>query len=121
MSYIKQIFDLQVSQTPPSRNNVIVQTYWDVGQEVDNRFLRKEVQEFCGQFPIFRYQELDKDQFASLKNITNGHSGSGTFVDIKKLIRNIRPMASLINTFIDTISLPTRGHNPNNLYSGGSI
>lgn len=48
-----------LSQVPPSENKVIVQKYWVVSEQVDKIFLRREVQEFCGQFPIYRLQEVD--------------------------------------------------------------
>lgn len=38
---------------------VIVQKYWTVLEEVDKTLLRKEVQEFCGHFPVIRLQEVD--------------------------------------------------------------
>lgn len=39
----------------------MVHKYWAVSEQVDKTLLRQEVQEFCGEFPVFRLQEVDKN------------------------------------------------------------
>jgi len=62
-----------LSQVPPYENKVIVQNYWVVSEQVDKIFLRREVQEFCGQFPIYRLQEVDFNSTREAE-IDGGHT-----------------------------------------------
>lgn len=62
-----------VPQTPP-KNNVVVRKYWTIGQQMVKRFMRKEVREFCGHFPMFRLQEMDLDLAADLKKTHLGRT-----------------------------------------------
>lgn len=55
----------QQSQIPPFQNEVIVQKYWFVSEQVDKTLLTKIAQEFCGHFPVYRLQEVSL-------NFTNG-------------------------------------------------
>lgn len=43
------------------------------------RFMRKEVREFCGHFPMFRLQEMDLDLAADLKNTHLGRTRLGNY------------------------------------------
>jgi len=54
----------RVSETS-SKRKVIVQKYWAVSEEVDKALLREAVQVFCGQFPVFRLQEVDLNMLSS--------------------------------------------------------
>lgn len=47
------------SQSPSSENSVIAQKYWTVSEQVDKTLLRQEVQDFCGEFPVFRLEEVN--------------------------------------------------------------
>ena len=39
--------------------------FWAISEEVDKTLLRQEVQDFCGQFPVFRLQEVDLSSAAA--------------------------------------------------------
>ena len=54
----------QVSEAP-SKKKLIVRKYWTVSEEVDKALLRQAVQDFCGQFPVFRLQEVDLSMLSS--------------------------------------------------------
>ena len=43
------------------------------------RFMRKEVQEFCGHFPMFRLQEMDLDLAADVKKTHLGRTRLGNY------------------------------------------
>ena len=43
------------------------------------RFMKKEVQEFCGHFPMFRLQEVDLDLVADLQNTHLGRTRLGNY------------------------------------------
>lgn len=52
--------DLQrVSQSPSNSSTVIVRKYWSVSEKVDKALLSQAVQDFCGQFPVYRLQNVD--------------------------------------------------------------
>ncbi|KAJ7388400.1 hypothetical protein OS493_037847 [Desmophyllum pertusum] len=63
----------------PSNTKVVVRKYWAVKERVDKTLLRQEVQDFCGQFPVFRLQEVDLSAVAaSFRNGGNvGRTRSG--------------------------------------------
>ena len=53
------LFLSQAYQTPSSENSVIARKYWTVSEQVDRNLLRQEVQDFCGDFPAFRLEEVN--------------------------------------------------------------
>jgi len=84
-----------VSQSPPSGHIFIVQKYWAVSEQVDKTLLRQEVQDFCGQFPVFRLREVDLNSAASLDGRRVGQTG---------LARNTRSIPANV-PFCSQISL----------------
>ncbi|XP_022786273.1 uncharacterized protein LOC111326527 isoform X2 [Stylophora pistillata] len=50
---------LQMTLKSPSKSSEIVRKYWAVAEEVDKTLLSEQVQEFCGQFPVIRLEEVD--------------------------------------------------------------
>jgi len=75
-SHSFKCFDFQLSQVPPFENKVIVQKYWVISEQVDKTLLRQEVQEFCGQFPIYRLQEVEFNSTGEAE-IDGGRTRSG--------------------------------------------
>ena len=55
---LKYLFCSKKSEAP-SKHKAIMRKFWAVSEEVDKTLLRQEVQEFCGQFPVFRLQEVN--------------------------------------------------------------
>lgn len=55
------------SQASSSENNVVVRNYWTVSERVDKNLLRQEVQDFCGDFPVFRVEKVNLKTGISLK------------------------------------------------------
>ncbi|KAJ7358834.1 transposition, RNA-mediated [Desmophyllum pertusum] len=92
----------------PSDTKVVVRKYWAVSERVDKTVLRQEVQDFCGQFPVFRLQEVDLSAMAaSFRNGGNvGRTRSARDIDLSKL------------PFCDKNSFPQKRCNPQTwLYS----
>ncbi|XP_078382397.1 uncharacterized protein LOC144665095 [Oculina patagonica] len=56
-----------LSRVPPFDSKVIVQKYWVVSERVDKTLFRQEVQEFCGQFPMYSLQEVDLNSTSAEK------------------------------------------------------
>ena len=73
------LFYNQVSHAPPTQNQITVENYWVVTEQVDKTLLREEVQKFCEHFPIYRLQRVDL-------NSANGHSSNGGHTRKGKLI-----------------------------------
>ena len=46
----------KMSKLPPIHNTSITRQQWTVAGTVDQNTLRKEVQDFCGQFTIYRLE-----------------------------------------------------------------
>lgn len=63
----------RLSQVPPFENQVVVHKYWVISEQVDKTFLRQEVQDFCGQFPIYQLQEVDFNSTGK-EDIDGGHT-----------------------------------------------
>ncbi|XP_028515596.1 uncharacterized protein LOC110241421 [Exaiptasia diaphana] len=47
--------------TPPSHNIRKISRQWTIGPIVDKSTLRKEVRDFCGQFPVYRLEPFTPD------------------------------------------------------------
>ncbi|XP_078382138.1 uncharacterized protein LOC144664795 [Oculina patagonica] len=56
-----------LSRVPPFDSKVIVQKYWVLSERVDKTLFRQEVQQFCGQFPIYSLQEVDLNSTSAEK------------------------------------------------------
>ena len=46
---------------PPSHKIVKTTEQWRIGARVEKWSLRREVQEFCGQFPVYRLEPFTPD------------------------------------------------------------
>ncbi|KAJ7358840.1 hypothetical protein OS493_020676 [Desmophyllum pertusum] len=81
------LYDFKSVSATPSNTKVIVRKYWAVSERVDKALLRQEVQAFCGQFPVFRLQEVDLSAVAaSFRNGGNvGRTRSAREIDMNKL------------------------------------
>lgn len=88
------------SQSPSSENSVIARKYWTVSEQVDKNLLRQEVQDFCGDFPVFRVEEVN------LSNKTR----SGLE---KRSTGNVPAQFQRIPFCTSTPVVPTRGPNGN--------
>ena len=54
-------FSLQLTKLPPSHKIEKITEKWKVGARVAKWRLRPEVQEFCGQFPVYRLEPFTPD------------------------------------------------------------
>lgn len=61
---------LQMTLQPPSKSSEVVRKYWAVLEEVDKTLLSEQIQEFCGQFPVIRLEEVDFDSIGKERNFT---------------------------------------------------
>ncbi|KAJ7358825.1 hypothetical protein OS493_020659 [Desmophyllum pertusum] len=92
----------------PSNTKVVVRKYWAVKERVDKTLLRQEVQDFCGQFPVFRLQEVDLSAVAA--SFRNGGNVGRT--------RSARNINLDLLPLCDRYSMPQKVCNPNDwLYS----
>ena len=66
----------QAAQFPPSQI-VIARKYWAVTEQVDKTFLPQKFQDFCGQFSVFRLQEVDLKSNTGLRNTAFGSTRLG--------------------------------------------
>ena len=52
-------YNVQVSHSPPTQNQIIVENHWVVTEPVEKALLREEVQKFCEHFAIYRLQRVE--------------------------------------------------------------
>lgn len=72
------VSDFFTSKTlqPPSKSSEVVRKYWAVLEEVDKTLLSEQIQEFCGQFPVIRLEEVDFDSIGKERNFTKSRLGN---------------------------------------------
>ncbi|KXJ12905.1 hypothetical protein AC249_AIPGENE19884 [Exaiptasia diaphana] len=82
-----------LSGSPPSHNIRKISRQWTIGPIVDKSTLRKEVRDFCGQFPVYRLEPFNADSVSygiigrskrdtrRLKLCTNVRPPTGCYID----------------------------------------
>lgn len=75
MPIVSDFFTSKTLQ-PPSKSSEVVRKYWAVLEEVDKTLLSEQIQEFCGQFPVIRLEEVDFNSIGKERNFTKSRLGN---------------------------------------------
>jgi len=65
-----------VSKLPPNHNVSTTRQQWTVAGTVDKNTLRKEVQDFCGQFSIYRLEPYVPYSVSVVADEGQSHAGN---------------------------------------------